>query len=324
MIIDVGAVELEQFQFPITVVWEITNRCKSNCIYCSGGFPDKQSESELLFEEKKQLVRELINQKLFAINISGGEPFLSDDLLWVVDELTNAGIQVMIVTSGLIHDEEKIKALVENPFVGFNISLDSFDSEVNDLHRGVINSVDRVCKFIDEVSADHKYIALESVLTRKNINNIEQYVENVKRYNISEVRFQPAVAVSKKAVDSKICLEEEEIFFAEEMIADLAKKVTHTRVRFVNQKNTVIAGYKNKRNWGGIISPNGELRVNAYLPYTFGNIRSYGSLKNAWDKGFGRAWGYPLIQKELSEINSISDITNLHKKYNYNVVNFEL
>lgn len=324
MIMSAGAAEPEQFQFPITVVWEITNQCKSNCIYCSGAFPDRQSEDEMSYEEKKQLVRELIDQKLFAVNLSGGEPFLSDDLLWIVDELSNAGIQIMIVTSGLIHDKQKIKELVRNPYVGFNISLDSFDHEVNDLHRGVAHSVDRVCEFIDMVSAGQKYLALESVLTRKNRNHIEQYIENVKGLNVSEVRFQPAVAVSKKAVDSKLCLDDEEIRSVEKRVADLTDAVTHTRIRFVNQSNTVIAGYRNKRNWGGIIAPNGELRVSAYLPYVFGTIRDYEGLKNAWDKGFGRAWACPFIQKELSEITSVSDITKLHKKYNYQAVNIEL
>ena len=42
MISDINSVEIRKFQFPIDLVWEITNKCISNCMYCSGAFPEKQ------------------------------------------------------------------------------------------------------------------------------------------------------------------------------------------------------------------------------------------------------------------------------------------
>lgn len=314
MIIDFDSKDIKQFQFPIAIVWEITNKCHSNCIYCSGGFPEKQKKSEMTFEEKNQFVQECIDNKLFAINISGGEPFLSEDLLWVVDKLTKAGIHVMVVTSGLIHNNEKISSLVANPNVGLNVSLDSFKTEINDYHRGVNHSVDRVKEFLRKISVEQKYIALECVLTKKNYKDIENYLENASDFPISEVRFQPMVAMSQKMIDAQLYLSEEEIQEVMEKVEEQANKATTMRVRFVNQSNTIVGGFKNTRNWGGIVEPNGELMVNAYLPFEFGKISDYGGFKAAWDKGFAHAWDYPQIYSSISNIKSINDVVDLYKK----------
>lgn len=289
MISDLDSVDIKQFQFPIAMIWEITNKCHSNCMYCSGNFPERQGNVEMSYEEKNQFVQECIDNKLFAINISGGEPFLSDDLIWIVDKLTQAEIQVMVVTSGLIHDDEKISSLVANPYVGLNVSLDSFNTEINDYHRGISNSVDRVKEFLRRISVERKYIALECVLTKKNYKDIENYIENVSEFPVSEVRFQPAVAMSQKMFGSQLYLNDKEIQLTKEKVEELAKRTKHTRVRFVDQSNTIMGGFKNVRNWGGILGPDGEITVNAYLPFEFGKISDYGGFKAAWDKGFAHA-----------------------------------
>lgn len=317
MISHLTSTDFRQFQFPITLIWEITNKCHSNCIYCSGGFPEKQENAEMSFEEKKRFINECIANNLFAINISGGEPFLSDDLLWVVKELTQAKIKVMVVTSGLIHDEEKISSLMDNPDVGLNVSLDSFDSEINDYHRGISHSVERVKSFLKKISVGEKYISLECVLTRKNYKDVEEYLERASEFKIAEVRFQPAVAMTRKMLNSNLYLKDEEIQLIKEKVERLAEKTQHTRIRFVEQSNTIKGGFSTGRNWGGIVGPNGELSVNVYLPFEFGKISDYGGFKAAWDKGFSHAWDYPQIYQAISQIDTIGNITDLHRKYNF-------
>ena len=319
MVNDLETADIKQFQFPVAMVWEITNKCHSNCIYCSGGFPEKQENAEMTYEEKHQFVQECIDNRLFAINISGGEPFLSGDLLWVVDKLTQAKIHVMVVTSGLIHDDEKISSLMANPYVGLNVSLDSFNPETNDYHRGISHSVDRVKEFLRRISVEQKYIALECVLTKKNYNDLENYIEKASEFSISEVRFQPAVAMSQKMIDLQLYLSDEEIQLAKAKVEELAKKTRNMRIRFVDQSATIMGGFRNSRNWGGIVGPDGELTVNAYLPFEFGKISDYESFKDAWDKGFAHAWDYPQIYEAISKIKSINDVVNLNKQCGYKI-----
>lgn len=309
--IKTNTTSLERFCFPITLIWELTNRCFSNCIYCSGAFPKKQGCCEMPYADKKKLVNELIENKLFAVNLSGGEPFLSDDLLWITDSLTAAGIKVMIATSGLVHDSKMISKLIVNPDVAFNVSLDSFHNEINDLHRGVLQSADRVKAFLDMLASKCTYVALECVLTKKNHLNIDEYLMEAEKYPISEVRFQAAIPVSKKMRDSGLCLDEAEAQAAAAKVESLASLTSHARIHFIDQSNTIQSGYRNHRNWGGIIAPNGTLKVNAYLPFEFGNISNYGGLLAAWERGFSHAWDYEPLHQQIASVRSIEDISEL-------------
>lgn len=309
--IEVDTTSLERFCFPITLIWELTNCCFSNCIYCSGAFPKKRGCCEMSYADRKKLVNELIDNKLFAVNLSGGEPFLSDDLLWITNSLTSAGIKVMIATSGLVHDSKVISKLIVNPNVAFNVSLDSFHNEVNDLHRGVLKSADRVKAFLGILALERTYIALECVLTKKNYLDIDEYLIETKKYPISEIRFQVAVPVSKEMRDSGLCLSEAEVRAVASKVEDLASYTSHTKIHFVNQSNMIQSGYRNPRNWGGIITPNGTLKVNAYLPFEFGNINDYGSLLAAWKRGFSHAWDYEPLHQQIASVSSIEDISRL-------------
>ncbi|SET34782.1 radical SAM/SPASM domain-containing protein [[Clostridium] polysaccharolyticum] len=308
------------FNYPISIIWELTNSCLSRCIYCSGGFADKDKTKELSTEEKKKLVKELINNKIFAINLSGGEPFLCNDLEWIVDELTNNEIQVLIATTGLVYKEELLRKLCSNPFVSFNISLDSFNVEINDLHRGCDGTVDQVEKFIQAVnkfSNGRIFVALECVLTQKNIESIDEYIEKVKKLSVSEIRFQSVVTMNQATFNQKLSITEEQRIEAEKKVEQWNSRITDKHINFVDQSNTIEVSFRKGRNWGGILSPEGDLMVSVYLPYLFGNIRDEGSLKAAWDKGFSRAWLNSKTYDDIEKIHTVTDIEALCKKYEW-------
>lgn len=121
---------LNSFQAPISLVWELTGKCMSNCIYCSGGFPKKTND--MTSEQRMKLADELIAMKIFMISLSGGDPLLCNDLERLVEKFTDAGISTMICSPGLLIDEMQIERLCRNSLVAFNISLDSVNSKIND------------------------------------------------------------------------------------------------------------------------------------------------------------------------------------------------
>ena len=88
--------------------------------------------------------------KLKAANITGGEPFLRDDLEEIIDVMTKKASRVLISTSGWHH--EKIIRLSEKfPNVGFRISIEGL-SQVNDDLRGRKGGFDRGLKLLLELA----------------------------------------------------------------------------------------------------------------------------------------------------------------------------
>ena len=85
-------------------------------------------------------------------------------------------------------------------------------------------------------------------------------------------------------------------------------------VRFVDQSKAVIKGMKDKINWGGIISPEGDLMLNGYIPYIYGNLFEYADFQDAWQNGFAKGW--EIIQKDetLQNVKNIIDLQKLFKE----------
>jgi radical SAM protein with 4Fe4S-binding SPASM domain len=102
-------------------------------------FPTKQ-EDELAPEQYKKL------PKLNSINITGGEPFMRDDLEDIIKILQTKTGRIVISSSGYL--EEKVIALFSKyPNLGIRISIEGL-SEKNDELRGRSGGFDRGLKVL--------------------------------------------------------------------------------------------------------------------------------------------------------------------------------
>lgn len=92
---------IPRFRSPLTLVWEITDSCNLACVHCRAACDglravrrDEAVESYLL----DYVARE----KVFVVNISGGEPLLHPDLAGIVARLTADGVHVGVSTNGFL------------------------------------------------------------------------------------------------------------------------------------------------------------------------------------------------------------------------------
>src|SRR3984885_4130226 len=68
---------------PICLTWELTYACNLACVHClsSSGRADPQ---ELSPDEARHIVDDLVDMKVFYVNIGGGEPMLRPDFMDLV------------------------------------------------------------------------------------------------------------------------------------------------------------------------------------------------------------------------------------------------
>ena len=123
---------------------------------------------------------------------------------------------------------------------------------------------------------------------------IAQYMERIEKMSIKEIQKEIERVTKKYAINNA----------KEGMLC----------VRFVDQSKAVIKGMKDKINWGGIISPEGDLMLNGYIPYIYGNLFEYADFQDAWQKGFAKGW--EIIQKDetLQNVKNIIDLQKLFKE----------
>ncbi len=107
----------------------VTYRCNARCTMCNRyKAPSKPSE-ELQISDISKL------PKMYFTNITGGEPFIREDLEEIVDELRKISDRIVISTNGFF-TERIIKLCKRFPDVGIRISIEGLEETNNEI-RGL-------------------------------------------------------------------------------------------------------------------------------------------------------------------------------------------
>jgi len=131
----------------------VTDRCNLRCFYCmpEEGIDYLPRTSLLTFEEMERLVRLLAGMGITKVRITGGEPFLRNDLIHFLQSLSDIpGIRELhLTTNGLLLGKH-IQSLVNMGIRSINLSLDTLDPERfrlitrRDEFRKVMEAMDQV------------------------------------------------------------------------------------------------------------------------------------------------------------------------------------
>jgi len=113
----------------------VTYRCNARCNMCSRYKEPSRPEDELTIETIRKL------PAMYFTNVTGGEPFMRDDLALVIGELYKKSDRIVISTNGFYTD--RIIALCEEfPQVGIRISIEGLE-ETNNKIRGLDDGFNR-------------------------------------------------------------------------------------------------------------------------------------------------------------------------------------
>ena len=113
---------------------EITGRCNASCPYCY----NRQlvpSAADLPRSLLHSLFSELYKEHITAIAISGGEPFLHPDIGGIIQDATEKGLSLMIISNGTCFIEEHLPLLLKYQ-PSLQLTFDGWDDESHDNTRG--------------------------------------------------------------------------------------------------------------------------------------------------------------------------------------------
>lgn len=174
---------------PVYVIVFVTNKCNLRCRHCFNWQNLESSGPEISLEDIDRFSKAL--ERLMDVSISGGEPFLREDL----DEICRIFIEnnhprtFAIPTNGQL--PERIRDMTEkiistNPEISFslNLALDGREN-IHDYIRGVPGSFKRLAETYALLSRlKEKYknmsIKIDSTLFNKNIGELPDLINLVK------------------------------------------------------------------------------------------------------------------------------------------------
>jgi mycofactocin biosynthetic radical S-adenosylmethionine protein MftC len=126
----------ELLKAPVNVTWEITDRCNLQCLHCLSADMMERNDEELSFGECCRVIDELDRMEVFQINFGGGEPFLREDFLDILQYAHAKRITTCVSTNGTVLDRALVKKLKQMDLLYLQVSLDGATLETNDNIRG--------------------------------------------------------------------------------------------------------------------------------------------------------------------------------------------
>lgn len=164
---------------PLFVIFSVTNRCPSNCSYCS--IPCREHK-ELTTDEIKSLIDQIKKMGTQRLGIWGGEPLVRDDIGEIVDYALDKGLYVTLDSNGYLLPE-KIEKLKRLPHL--LLSLDG-PEEAHDANREP-GSFKKVMKAVEAASAKKMNLWTITVLTKNNIGkeSLDYLLDLAEKYNFT-------------------------------------------------------------------------------------------------------------------------------------------
>ena len=113
----------------------VTYRCNARCTMCSRYKAPSRPDEEITVETIKKL------PPMYFTNITGGEPFIREDLKDIVRELNKISDRIVISTNGFFTDRI-IDLCKEFPNIGIRISIEGMEETNNEI-RGLADGYNK-------------------------------------------------------------------------------------------------------------------------------------------------------------------------------------
>jgi MoaA/NifB/PqqE/SkfB family radical SAM enzyme len=180
----------------VTVLWALRSPCNLGCTYCyfgtieehrDQGVPTQSGQLSHLSRNDTSLAditafcSTLADSAVGRIVIAGGEPLIWPPILSVLEQITQAGVEVVIATNGIpLNRPEITQRIVDLGISALSVSLDSSDPTYNDHYRPSRNRKDGWHQVLSGIRAvqhargerKHPKLGLYAAIGRGNIDAV--------------------------------------------------------------------------------------------------------------------------------------------------------
>ena len=179
---------------PTDIHFQITDRCNLQCRHCDI-WRRKSNKPELDTKEWKKVVDTLYKWLgRFNVHFCGGEPFIRNDLLEIIEYCSTKGIKTFVTTNFTLISPEMVERIVRSGLTGISFSLDSIDSEKVKYLRSREDAFERLKILLNEFKLyKHRpHIAIATILMGYNLDDIPEIIDLIRKKVIFDsINFQP-------------------------------------------------------------------------------------------------------------------------------------
>jgi len=155
---------------PVGVTAELTYRCNLRCIHC---YVQNSIFRELSLKEWKKIIEVLRGKGVLFITFTGGEPFIRNDAIKIMEFASQKDMALRIFTNGSLLSYEICERLKDLKILEVEMSIYG-DENVHDSITGVNGSFKRLLKSLELLRKNGLKVNLKMVVMKRNKKDIEK------------------------------------------------------------------------------------------------------------------------------------------------------
>ncbi len=240
--------------------------CNLNCIHCSATRLKNAARKELSPPDYRRLGKQLIENGVLVVQLTGGEPLCHPDLEDIIQALNPSRLFVSLSTNGLLLSEERLRRLKQAGLDNVSISLDDMDPREHDRWRRKESAHAQAMKALDMVLDAGLLGMAFTVVTHQNVRSegIVQLLEYTKRKGVLTI-IGWAVPAGNWNDNTDVLLDDADLAHLDTLLG----RYLHARTDFeANYFRWGCGAVKEKL----YITPYGDVMPCAFVHVRFGNI----------------------------------------------------
>lgn len=287
-----------RLEAPIGFTFLSTLSCNRSCVYCYAGAGLVRHEDRLSSTRLRAVLDEAATLGIRSVNVSGGEPFLRQDLPDLLEYMLALGIQPTVSTKAAL-PRSVVMRLSRAGLKDIQVSLDSPDPHVANYLVGSPHYFTQVIETIRLLAGNGIRIHLNCVVMAHNVKQVPELAELADRLGVFELTLSP-YSESMGRHDETLSAPPEDREWLSSLIPALCRKHPRLQVRWAglaSSKDPAAEPSRSGDSWvqsgptcsiglyGFVVLPSGKVSVCERLAYSpdfiVGDLR-YQSIEEIW------------------------------------------
>jgi radical SAM protein with 4Fe4S-binding SPASM domain len=168
---------LRSLQSPFIINFEVTNQCNLECVFCCAQL-SKYRRKDLSKEKILEIIAKIASEDVYSIFLTGGEPFMRDDLPQFVKECLDYGMNVSLSTNGTKATKRISRMIASTGLDEIQVSIHA-PNNTNDEIVGVSGAVEQSFKGLQNLIDAGLRATVASVATLMNYYLMPELVKKV-------------------------------------------------------------------------------------------------------------------------------------------------
>jgi radical SAM protein with 4Fe4S-binding SPASM domain len=267
---------------PHIVIWEMTRACALACRHCRAEAIPRRNPGELTTTEAFALVDAVAECGNPIFILTGGDPFMRDDLCKIVEYAVSRGLRTAVSPSatGRLRPEA-LQALCRAGCARISLSVDAPDAESHDDFRGVRGSYARTLEALQAARECGIEVQINTTISRFNAGRIAEMADVLRPLDVALWSVFFLVPVGRATARDVLDAAETEAAFGALYAASLTlpfpvktTEAPHYR-RYLALATGTPPPPVGIRDGNGFVfvSHTGAVYPSGFLPYAAGNVR---------------------------------------------------